>query len=401
MHFLTLAAVEIPPQEENLVENKWVEEQKKELLEKLGKNEKKDVFLQVMLQQLNHLSTPFSRTVDAAVAEQLEPFSVNTDDPYCLEFVDQTEELEQEYEGSVDCIRLPQGKIVPLCSGPYRDRFAIRDGKVVERNVGPAHQFRRTRRAKRMQALPCYLFRKVYKDFHQFAEKWVFAEWHEEQQAYGFYSNPNGQWDWYSIGGRWPCQLLVKESCAEHDPGEGVCGEENFPQPPEGYKWASAARMRDIQWEALREYYRALLAEQYAQLKEIFQTGALPQGFYGKLVEDGIRLGETLVFRKGESLEEYLIRTDRFRTRKYPMPVCNFVTWTATGRGKAPLDGTPVPRIGKPRWTTSSRSFPPRTCWWPWIVIFRKIHVSRQAYLSSSRADSRNHHLYFAGSAGT
>ena len=244
MHFLTLAAVEIPPQEENLVENKWVEEQKKELLEKLEKNEKKDVFLQVMLQRLNHLSTPFSRTVDAAVAEQLEPFSVNTDDPNCLEFVDQTEELEQEYEGSIDCIRLPQGKIVPLCSGPYRDRFAIRDGKVVERNVGPAHQFRRTRRAKRMQALPCYLFRKVYKDFHQFAEKWVFAEWHEEQQAYGFYSNPNGQWDWYSIGGRWPCQLLVKESCAEHDPGEGVCGEENFPQPPEGYKWASAARMR-------------------------------------------------------------------------------------------------------------------------------------------------------------
>lgn len=59
MHFLTLAAVEIPPQEENLVENKWVEEQKKELLEKLEKNEKKDVFLQVMLQRLNHLSTPF------------------------------------------------------------------------------------------------------------------------------------------------------------------------------------------------------------------------------------------------------------------------------------------------------------------------------------------------------
>ena len=341
MHFLTLAAVEIPPQEENLVENKWVEEQKKELLEKLEKNEKKDVFLQVMLQRLNHLSTPFSRTVDAAVAEQLEPFSVDAGGPSCRGFVGQTGELEQEYEGSIDCIRLPQGKIVPLCSGPYRDRFAIRDGKVVERNVGPAHQFRRTRRAKRMQALPCYLFRKVYKDFHQFAEKWVFAEWHEEQQAYGFYSNPNGQWDWYSIGGRWPCQLLVKESCAEHDPGEGVCGEENFPQPPEGYKWASAARMRDIQWEALREYYRALLAEQYAQLKEIFQTGALPQGFYGKLVEDGIRLGETLVFRKGESLEEYLIRTDRFRTRKYPMPVCNFVDLDGNWEGEGTFGWNP------------------------------------------------------------
>lgn len=118
MHFLTLAAVEIPPQEENLVENKWVEEQKKELLEKLEKNEKKDVFLQVMLQRLNHLSTPFSRTVDAAVAEQLEPFSVNTDDPNCLEFVDQTEELEQEYEGSIDCIRLPKGRLSHYAAAP-------------------------------------------------------------------------------------------------------------------------------------------------------------------------------------------------------------------------------------------------------------------------------------------
>ena len=68
---------------------------------------------------------------------------------------------------------------------------------------------------------------------------------------------------------------------------------------------------------------------------------ALPQGFYGKLVEDGIRLGETLVFRKGESLEEYLIRTDRFRTRKYPMPVCNFVDLDGNWEGEGTFGWNP------------------------------------------------------------
>ena len=50
----------------------------------------------------------------AAVAEKLEPFSDNPDDPSYLEFVDQTEELEQEYEQGTDCVKFPQGKIVPL-----------------------------------------------------------------------------------------------------------------------------------------------------------------------------------------------------------------------------------------------------------------------------------------------
>ena len=66
-------------------------------------------------------------------------------------------------------------------------------------------------------------------------------------------------------------------------------------------------------------------------MKDIFQTRVLPQGFYGKCEEDGIQLGGELIFRKDETLEEYLFRTDWYRTRKYPMPTCNFLDLDETG----------------------------------------------------------------------
>ena len=324
MHFLTLTAVQVPHMEEDLEQNKIVEEQKKKLQEAENENGWKAAFRSVFLQQLDQLSTTFSKAVDEAVTEKLEPFNTSTEDPNYLEFVDQTEELKQEYEGSIDCVKLPQGKIVPVGCGLYNNRFEIRDGRVFQRNAGPARQPRRTKRAKRIQALPNYPFRKLYKDFRQFAEEWAFSDWHEEQQAYGFYDNPDAQWDWYSIGGRWPRQLLVKDTCAQYVPSVLERGELEV-QPPKGYRWASAARMKDIQWDAIRKYRRGLLTEQYSKLKEIFQTGNLPQNFYGKCVEDGIRLGEEMIYRNGETLEEYLIRMDWSRTRKYPIPACNYL----------------------------------------------------------------------------
>lgn len=336
MHFLTLTAVQVFEMEEDLEQNKIVEEQKNKLQEAIQANGRETAVHSVFLQRLAQLSTTFSRAVDEAVSEKLEPFNTSTDDPNYLEFVDQTEELKREYEGTIDCIKLPQGKIVPVRYGFYQKRFEIQNGKVFQRKAGPARQLRRTKRAKRMRALPNYPFRKLYKDFRQFAEEWAYADWHEEQQGYGFYTNPDAQWDWYSIGGRWPCQLLVKDTCTEYMPSEFEPGDADSDRlPPEGYRWVSAARMKDIQWDTIREYRRGLLTEQYSKLKEIFQTGNLPQNFYGKCVEDGIQLGEELIFRNGETLEKYLVRTDWYRTRKYPMPTCNFLDLDGNWEGEA------------------------------------------------------------------
>ena len=90
--------------------------------------------------RLEQFSATFSRAVDEAVAEQLEPFNTSTDDPNYLEFVDQTEELKREYEGTIDCIKLPQGKIVPARYGFYQNRSEIQNGKVFQRKAGPARQ---------------------------------------------------------------------------------------------------------------------------------------------------------------------------------------------------------------------------------------------------------------------
>lgn len=76
------------------------------------------------------------------------------------------------------------------------------------------------------------------------------------------------------------------------------------------------------------------LTEQYSKLKEIFQTGNLPQNFYGKCVEDGSSLGRA-DFRNGETLEKYLVRTDWYRARKYPMPACNFLDMDDNWEGEA------------------------------------------------------------------
>lgn len=316
-------------------QNKIIEEQMNKLKEAIEQEGRETSVDSIFLQRLTQLSTTFSRAVDEAVAKQLEPFYISTDDPRYLEFVDQTEELKQEYEDTIDCIKLPQGKIVPARYGFYQNRFEIQNGKVFQRKAGPIGQPRRTKRAKRMRALPNYPFRKLYKDFRQFAEEWAYADWHEEQQTYGFYINPDAQWDWYSIGGRWPCQLLVKDTCTEYVPSEFEPGDSDSDmRPPKGYRWVSAARMKDIQWDAIRQYHRGLLTEQYSKLKEIVQTGNLPQNFYGKCVEDGIQFGGKLVFRKDETLEEYLARTYPYHTRMYPIPACNFLDMDGKWEGE-------------------------------------------------------------------
>ena len=203
-------------------QNKIIEEQMNKLKEAIEQEGRETSVDSIFLQRLTQLSTTFSRAVDEAVAKQLEPFYISTDDPRYLEFVDQTEELKQEYEGTIDCIKLPQGKIVPARYGFYQNRFEIQNGKVFQRKAGSARQPRRTKRAKRMQVYQNYPFQKLYRDFRQFAEEWAYADWHEEQQGYGFYTNPDAQWDWYSIGDRWPCQLLVKDTCTKYVPSPAI-----------------------------------------------------------------------------------------------------------------------------------------------------------------------------------
>lgn len=196
-------------------------------------------------------TTNFARQLVGEVEEVMAPYSAEPSEEY-MEFADMTEELKADYAKSVDCLKLPNGKIVECGSYPYFSKYSIVDGKVSQNKVGPLHHTRRTKQSRKIQYLPNYPRQKVYKTFEKYAEDYRGYEYNEEEKGYGFYCNPNAMWDWYQIGGRWPVTFLVKADCTEYSFGERSWGNYSKKYPaPEGYMWVSAARKKDICWDVI------------------------------------------------------------------------------------------------------------------------------------------------------
>lgn len=319
MHFITLAAVKIPEVEEN----KELDSQIAENLEKLELQkqfEPKNYMLDIAIERCHNLQSSFSRAVNSGITEIMYPYWVSIEDPEYLDFYDRTEELRQRYEDTTDCIKLPQGTIVEQYGAPFFGRFIVRDGKVFQRNAGPLHHEKRTKRAKRMKALPDYPRKKLYPSFEEYAEEICGVPFDETHQGYGHYYNPKGMYDWYSIGGRWPEMFLVKDGCAEYSIGErSWCSSERRSEAPEGYRWVCAARKKDIAWETMRSWRNQKAAERFHKLEQMFLTGKLEPDFHGKIVSDGIINWGELVYRKDSALEEYLDEHGVPSNWKYPV----------------------------------------------------------------------------------
>ncbi len=324
MHFRTLVTVGIPP----VVEDEALNMEVRAAIDGLESKKQPDrdsILIEFFLSTLLGKTTSFARAVAQSVAEVMEPYSCDPPEEY-LEFDDRTDMLRSEYEQSVDCLRLPEGKIVELCSYPYYRKYSIIDGKVYQKNAGPLHHEKRTKKAKRITALPNYPRTRIYKSFKEYAEDYRGYSFDEKQQAYGFYCNPNAMWDWYQIGGRWPAMFLVKSDCAEQSPGErSWCNENSVLQAPEGYVWVAAARKKNICWDVMRTWITQRATERFYRLEKMFATGTLEEGFDGHLVEDGIVSWGDYDYRKEESLEEYLERCGIPKAWKYPFSVHDIV----------------------------------------------------------------------------
>lgn len=115
------------------------------------------------------------------VDRQLAPFNEQSeaDDPHVtLEFVDQTEEFRKEYdEESVEIIKRPDGSWSFARAATDDDRAA---------QIAPVS----------------VKFSELYSTFEEFCKEWHHAEPNEQGQ-FGYSSNPNAKWDWYTVGGRW------------------------------------------------------------------------------------------------------------------------------------------------------------------------------------------------------
>ncbi len=319
MHFLTLAILEIPEIREDKELDKQIVEALKEL-ELQKQIETKNFMLDFTIGRFQNLQSSFSRAVNGGVSELMYPYCASMEDPEYLEFDDRTEKLREEYKSAVDCIKLPQGTIVEQYGDPLWGRFIIRDGKVFQRDAGPLHHGKRTKKAKRMIALSNYPRRKLYKSFEEYAEERCGFSFDEKHQGYGYYYNPNAIWDWYSIGGRWPEMFLVKDSCLEYSIGEtSWCNSGEKAEAPEGYLWACAARKKDIAWEEMRNWRNQKAKERFYKLERMFLAGKTDSDFDGEIVPDGVMHWGRYVYRKGSALEEYLEEYGIPNSWKYPI----------------------------------------------------------------------------------
>ena len=307
MHTLTLVTVEIPDMtQRNEANNKF-----RALTEGMSENlidySTDSICMEIFNRRMNCRRDAFSAAVDDAIAEKMESYCECTEDQRYIEFVNLTDSIREEYEnGSANFYRFPQGTFIPV---RYHPEYCIHDGKVFQRRAGQLHHDKRTKKAKKITALENYPFKKVYKSMEDYAERYCFYNYDEEHNAYGFYTNPNSFWDWYAIGGRWPTQFLVKETCPEYSIGDRSCRDETgLPTPPDGYVWAVAARKKDIEWKAHYKWSKMKMTERFYLLEKCFHEGKVPEEMCAVLLENGIGFLGDMYYIKDETLDENLKR---------------------------------------------------------------------------------------------
>lgn len=303
MHFVTLATVEIPPIKEDEELNAKIAAEAEER-EKQGST---DVMAAGCRRKSLSKRTGFSRAVDKALADVMEPFSLNTEEPQYLEFDDYTDEVEEAYHSDTRfCVRLADGRVIPTDSFEFYSKFTLEDGIVREKGAGQLHHPRRTHKAKKMTILKGYPVRMLYPSMKDYAEQEGYY-YNKDENRFGYLENPNGQWDWYAIGGRWSTVFLVDSHCMEYSLGE--CDQVPL-EAPAGYMWVSAARKKDIAWDAMRTWWKTEAIKEYQTLKHVFATKSIPDDLPCHIWNGGVLGPSGREYLNGETPESFLERYD-------------------------------------------------------------------------------------------
>ena len=259
----------------------------------------------------NKLHDRFERDMNNLVDALMEPYDEATENPDYLVFEDRTEEVLSGYKtGTLDCARMPGGRIVATYDHIFYKRFTVEDGIVYQRGWGPLRHNKRTRRAKQIKYLPEYPVRKLYKSVDAYADALCGCAFSQEHQAYGYMTNPDGYYDWYQIGGRWPLQLLIRDDDPYYMLGEKswAVGPE-VKQAPQGYRWVTGARKSAIQWDMMKEIEVEQSTAIFHQLEQWFITGVQPEEkrfAFAQRNEKGIFSWDGTLYEAGMTLEQYL-----------------------------------------------------------------------------------------------
>jgi len=130
---------------------------------------------------------------------------------------------------------------------PYRELYLYEDSYKGE-DIDARLEFELV--FSREEAYDIYMQKCPAEDRNKTPEEWVRHYYNyiysEEYGGYGFYHNPNAQWDFYLIGGRWLGLLKLKDGAT------GECGQPDiYNDTPHYIGGVDQARFGDIDWAAM------------------------------------------------------------------------------------------------------------------------------------------------------
>ena len=161
-HFVTLVNFYMPKLEENCEENMRYAEQIAEVKEKLAQDPE-SFALRFLLKRLQSKASTLERSAECEIDELMAPFCEGTDDPAYLEFEDRTDDLRRDYEtDKINCVRFPDGTVVPEYNRLVYEKYLIKDGKVFQKKAGHLGHEKRTKKAKKTRAFMGYPVKKLY-----------------------------------------------------------------------------------------------------------------------------------------------------------------------------------------------------------------------------------------------
>ena len=94
-------------------------------------------------------------------------------------------------------------------------------------------------------------YKVLFKTFEEYMN-YMHNQKDNDTNDYGYWENPNARWDWFCIGGRYGNCLLTKKDnkdVIENNEEKNLHNKE----APKSYKWVSAAKIKDIDFEKMHE----------------------------------------------------------------------------------------------------------------------------------------------------
>ena len=263
--------------------------------------------------------------IENILDEILAPYDEGTDDYKYMTFEDKTDEARANYASDKTvAVRFPDGTIRSPYDSAFTDRFMVRGGRILEKVNGDTIE---TDNSRSLELVAEYPLKKLY-TFEAYCD--AYCSYTEHNGRWGYWSNPNARWDWYSIGGRHSGAFLVKRDLHQ-------CLEANDEGSEDrNFKHADGARKRDVAWAEACQRARKAYTANHGLLHRCFESGNVKDlGPFAVLTEDGIDGWCETLYRKDESRDDYLKRNGVGPDDRYVLNCYSFVdqygSWHSMG----------------------------------------------------------------------